>query len=396
LLFNRGDLYNMIDYDKPILNKNGEPLKIIEAAAHHCIRCIKKATALKKIGYEIHGIGDKAVYGQELYDTYSVWKNERQFKNIIALHIAQRADIISWDNEPDHPVTWIRDVIKEMNSQYHVKLVADLHDLDSVRRKENVIPKTERFMFNHADAFIYCSLPIQKMTNDLHVVNKPNIVLYSYCNDGIVEYDDSQIKNRKNMIYEGGINCPDDRTMNTVFPYRDLFPILQQLINQGNEVHAFPGNGDAYVKGQHTGVVLYPPTEYDKMMQKLIEFKWGILIFNNKNNTEPQVKYTLTNKAHEYLQAGLPSITCWCEESEKWIKKHGIGLVFSSIEEIGDCSSLEDKYIELMSNIYTKRKELVMENFIWRVENMYAGLLGVDTKGIPDKISNLSKLEYDE
>jgi len=28
----------MIDYTKPILNKEGEPLRILHAAAHHCIK----------------------------------------------------------------------------------------------------------------------------------------------------------------------------------------------------------------------------------------------------------------------------------------------------------------------------------------------------------------------
>ena len=54
----------MIDYNKPILNKEGKPLKLLEAASHFCIRCIKKSRALAKIGYEIHGLGEKIAYGK--------------------------------------------------------------------------------------------------------------------------------------------------------------------------------------------------------------------------------------------------------------------------------------------------------------------------------------------
>ena len=47
-----------------------------------------------------------------------------------------------------------------------------------------------------------------------------------------------------------------------------------------------------------------------------------------------------------------------------------------------------------MENIKVKRKELVMENYIWRLENLYAGLLGVKKKNIPENIKKLSIFEY--
>jgi hypothetical protein len=49
-----------------------------------------------------------------------------------------------------------------------------------------------------------------------------------------------------------------------------------------------------------------------------------------------------------------------------------------------------------MSNIKTKRKELVMENFSWRLENLYAEILGVEKKGIPDKIKEINIFEFGE
>jgi hypothetical protein len=182
--------------------------------------------------------------------------------------------------------------------------------------------------------------------------------------------------------------------MNTAYPYRNIFPIMKQLVAQGNEVHAYLGNSDAYLKGQGMGVVLHPPTDYDEMMKALTKFKWGLLIFNNKDNTEPQVRYTLTNKAQEYLQAGVPSLACWCEETEKWVRKHNIGLTFNDINEIGDCSEFEDRYEELFLNIAKKKKDLVMENFIYKVENLYSELLGLNKKGVPDRIKELNELEY--
>lgn len=385
----------MIDYEKPILDKRGNPLKIWMIGKHHCIRCVKKARALMKRGYEVHGMGDKVVYGTEDYKTYHIWKNEQQFKEEIKLAINSGTSILEWNNEPDAPAKWIREVIDDMGKQNEVKLVSDLHDIDSVRRKEGIIPIPERELFNSSDGLMYVSLPTQRISNKLHTVTKPNIVLHAYCNEGIIEYDESKIPERRDaMVYEGGVNPIDNQEINMIYPYRNLFPIMRQLIAQGNEVHAFVGNSDAYMSGQNTGVILYPPTKYDKMMKELIKFKWGLLIFNNKGNTEPQVTNTMTNKMFEYSVCGLPSIAGWCAESERYVNHWKIGMTFDSIEDIGDGSKLDEKYPELMENLKNFNNKVFMENFIVRSENLYAHLLGVEKKGLPDRILNLHRFEY--
>ena len=377
------------------LTIDGKPLKIALTAKHHCIRVIKRARALKKLGYEMYGLGNVIPYGADEYEVYSVWKSEQQFKNTIKSFINLGCSIIDYSTEPDTPAIWIREVINSMGMQDKVKLIVDCHDLDSIRRLERILTIDERLMLNAADGIIYVSLPIQEITNDLHTITKPNICLYSYCNEGIIEYDGGEITTRKNaLVYEGGVNALGSKEINEIYPYRNLFPIFKELVAYGNEVHAIVGNSDAFISGQNTGVVLYEPMPYDRMMKKLTEFKWGILIFNNEGDTEPQVRLTLTNKAQEFLLAGLPSLTCWCKESEKWVDKHKIGLVFNHINEIGNCSKFNDRYMELMENIKIKRKELVMENYIWRLEALYADVLGLKGKKIPSKIRKLSEFEY--
>jgi len=382
----------MIDYTKPILDKNNNPIKIAQLGSHFCIRVIKKSRALKKLGYKIYGAGDKVAYGTEEYDTYFVWQNQKQLEETVKFLINSGVSIIEWNNEPDWPAKIIRDVINGMGKQDDVKLIVDLHDLDSIRR--HVIPLPERDMFNAADGLIYVSKPIQSKTNELHKVSIPNTVLYSYCNEGIVKYNEGDIPKRKGIIYEGGANPPNDDLANREFAYRNLYDIIHKLVEMGNETYMFCGNITAYQTYQDIGAILFPPTEYTKMMEQLVKFKYGILIFNNEDGKKDQVNFTLTNKAQEYLQAGLPSLACWCKESEEWIKKHGIGFVFDHVDKIGNCSQLENQYLEVMNNIKQKKQELVMENFIWRLENLYAEVLGVNKKGIPDSIKQLSKFEY--
>ena len=75
----------------------------------------------------------------------------------------------------------------------------------------------------------------------------------------------------------------------------------------------------------------------------------------------------------------------------------GIVEVFcftEDIEDIGNCSQLEADYINKIETVKQKRYELVFENQIWRSENLYASLLGLEKKGIPDNIKAYSEFEY--
>jgi hypothetical protein len=340
--------------------------------------------ALKKVGYRVDGLANMASYGSQDFDSFHFFHDERQFKNCL-YDIKDKYDIIEYDNEPDQPVKWIKEVVGDTK-----KIIVDLHDLDSIRRE--FIPIPEQEMFNVADGLIYVSKPIQKIENVLHRVTIPNTVLYPYCNEGIVEYDVDAP--RKGLVYEGGANPPDDKQLNTLFAYRSLYDIMKKLVEMGNETHMFCGNVSAYKTYQDIGAVIYPPTDYDKMMKELTKFKYGILIFNNEDGKNRQVSLTTANKLWESQMAGLPILACWCKEMEEIVKKHKIGFVFNHIDEIGDCSSFENKYKEVYENIQVKRKELVMENFIVRYENLIADVLGIERKGIPKHIQKLHTFEY--
>lgn len=388
----------MIDYTKPIVDENSEPLKIGVLAKHHCIRCYRNAESLVNKGYTVYGNGNRESYGNEIYKTYFVWKNKKQFQESVKMMIDAGVRIIEWNNEPDAPAVWAREVINSMGMKDKVKLVSNLHDLDLIRK--GFITVDERKMFNVSDALVYVSKPIQKLTNEMHTVSIPNIVLYNYPTQSMmdsVEIDWENAENRRGIVYEGGVNPlgnePYMIEMNNVFKYRNLFPLFVQLISQGNEIHAFIGNADAYQTGQSTGVVLYPPTKFDKLLKELVKFKYNLIVFNNKEKTENQVNYTTANKQWDGLCAGLPSLTCYCNEIEKYTLKHNIGWRFDDLTDIGNCSHLTD-YKEKLESVRQKRKELIFERQIWRVENLYAGLLGLERKGVPEDIRKQAVFEY--
>jgi len=200
------------------------------------------------------------------------------------------------------------------------------------------------------------------------------------------------------LVYEGGVNAIDDSPqsveINRVFSYRNLFHLFKQLVEQGNEVHVHPGNLDAFQTGQNTGCVLYKPMPFDKLLSRISEYKYNLLVFNNEGGTENQVNYTTPNKLWDGLCSGLPSIACYCEETEKYVEKHGIGWRFNSLKDVRDCSHLEDDYKNKLNRVLEKRKELVFENQIVISENLYAELLNVTKKQMPSNIRKQLEFEY--
>ena len=384
----------MKEYKSLITNKDGQPLRILQVAKHCCIRVMRISESLQSVGYKVDGLVNKIAYNTELFDRLGFWHNEKQFKAHLSA-FKGKYDVVEIHNEPDDMVRWTREVLGDS-----VKIIHNAHDIDNIRR--GLIPIPERFAFINCDAVIYVSEPIQTICNKLHTVQVPTIILYNYPTQSMIDntkVDWENIDKRpQTLVYEGGVNpigdSPEIQQMNKIFKYRNLFPIFQQLIMQGNEVHAYPGNSDAYTTGQHTGVVLHPPTRFDVLLQELTQFKYNLLTFNNEDKKQDQVNYTTPNKLWDGLAAGLPSIACWCEETEKYVKKHDIGWRFKSIKDIGNCSQIDPEYAEKIKSVRRKREELIFEKQVCLLENLYAEILGVEKKDIPLDLQKQLAFEY--
>jgi len=382
-----------MNYTSLIKNNRGAPLKILMVGKHTCIRVIRETQALKSIGYEVDLLTNKLSYGTEVFNQIGFWHSQEQFYNFLTER-RSKYDIIEVHNEPDFMLIWAKEIVR---GNRKTKVIHNAHDVDNIRRK--FIPLEERMAFKEADGIIYVSEPIKGICDRLHSITVPSMVLYNYPTQSMVDSVNMSFGEKsKTLVYEGGVNpigdAPHIVEMNKVFKYRDLFPIFKQLIEMGNEVHVYPGNADAFNTGQYTGVILHPPTMFDKLLVEIAQFKYNLCIFNNEDGKEDQVNYTTPNKLWDGLCAGLPTIGCYCKETEKYIDKHKIGWTFSNIEDIKDCSDLDESYLGIINNVEDKRKELVFERQVWRLENFYAKLLNVEGKKVPVDIKKQAEFEY--
>jgi hypothetical protein len=345
--------------------KNGEPIRILHIGHHFCIRNVKQCRALKKKGYQVDALTNRIAYGTPSYDRIMFYHNVEQYRAILE-DVKDWYDIIQVANEPD----WMLVVAHNVGCK---NLVHDCHDLDSVRL--NMANLDEIRVFQKADAAIFVSKPIEKFAKDLYNHDMPTAVLYHFCNDDIIEEYPPEDHGRSGIVYEGGANPPWQEEQ-TPFKYRSLYRHMRKLVEMGNELHMYIGNIDGFEAYQDIGAFVRPPTHYDQMMNEMLNYKWGALIFNNEGLDQPQTNLTTMNKAYEYIMCGLPILAVGAPEQVRVLEKYGVVLEFEKTEDIGNVDqNFGAKYAELKANVDKARKVLTMERHINIIENLYNKVL---------------------
>ena len=348
------------------MTDNGK-IKIGYTSMHCCIRVIKIMRALQKTGkYEVHGVASQASYGTEFFNTFSFYHTNRQFEATVAR--MQDMDIWIHANEPNHQVNRIRKVLPDS------KIILDGHDFDSIR--VGYIPLDEMRAITNCDGVIFVSEGVKDFMLALHrdqLNGKKTIVLTHYCNDEFVPRETPPVHQRHGLVYEGGAQSPPYE--HKAFAYRHLYPVFQQMVNQGHEVHLMFGNIDATRNYSNIGAFVYEPQMYPDLMQKLMGMKWGMILFNNPKRDQQQVNLTLCNKMFEYFACGLPVIVYGAPATEEWIKKNGGGLVFDKLEDITP-QILEEKYAEKRAEVDKIRESLTMEKHIGILDQMIKEMIG--------------------
>jgi hypothetical protein len=345
--------------------KENKKIKICYVSWHCCIRVIKLSKALMKTGkYEIHCVANQVSYGTDMFDKFSFYHNKTQLANVIR---DSNADIFIFANEPNWPLNLIREIKPD------AKIILDAHDLDSIR--QGIIPLDEFKAITNCNGILFVSKEVQEYILDLHkdqLKDKPTAVLEHYCNEEWHKMPMPSAEQRSGLVYEGGAESPPYK--NKQFQYRHLYPVLQQLVNQGNEVHVIPGNADAHTTYSNIACFVYMPKVYPKLMEALRTKKYGLCVFNNPKLDQMQVNLTRTNKEQEYLSCGLPVIVCGAPATAKYIKENELGLAFDRLEDITP-EVLEAEYPRLKANVDRIMPSLIMEKHIHILEKLIQDVL---------------------
>jgi len=341
-------------------------IKIFWTSEHCCIRVIKLATSLMKTGrYEIHHMARQPSFGTWHFDRFSMYHTKRQFENMVK---SVDADLWIHSNEPNWQLNKIR------QHKPDAKIILDAHDLDGIRI--GMISISEQRALTNADAVLFPSVGCRDYTvEDLHkdqLRGKPVAVIEHYCNEEYLKEDGLPASERRGLVYQGGAASPPYNT--PLYRYRQLYDIFKYIVGQGHEVHLIFGNDDATVTYANIGAYVHPAMKYDKLMAELRKRKWGMVVFNNADESQMQVNLTRTNKEQEYLMSGMPIIVFGAPATAEYVLDNKVGLVFKDLRQLTP-EILEKNYPALKQNVEELRPTLTMESHIHRLEQLIQEIL---------------------
>lgn len=323
-------------------------------ANHFCIRAMKQAIALKKLGHTIYGIGFKRPQFFEKLDLYvrcGAVDNLREAIKIIDRH----TDIYYVHTEPYWMVWVIREVSKK-------PILLDMHDSMQWRMPTKFEWRSaeERAAINMVDGLVFPSNSCKQLTP----TNKPNTVLYPYVNKEHIIYLPSEWVG--GVAYEGRADMLKASKYMNYCKYHDLVKEFQKIQLPFYIYSIWTSN--AHIK-EYKGAYTVPTQEYANLIKKLTCHDWGIV--GNITKTK-EWNVAMPNKLFEYLAAGIPIVALNAKECSKFLKKHKVGITVKSLEELKE---RWDERKELQKRVLKIRNQFTMEKNIKPVEDLCKTLL---------------------
>jgi len=335
-------------------------MKICMVSMHCCIRVFKEARALKERGHEVHCLAMKESMGWNMYDSYSLFMDEKNCGQLIRMYDRMGIDVFHVHNEPDHLVGWVR--------KYTDKpIVFDCHDLQSLRAMSPPEPY-EIQSFAQADAVVHVSKSVQKLSEVYHP-NQKSIVLKSYVNrEFIPPTEKIQDRCKSSVIYQGGVS--DHPGSGRFKNYRYLMPMVKAFHHFGHDVHIFAATSVNTAEYMQNGAIMSGPYPYPAMIRALKLYGLG---FVGACIDVPIMEAALPNKLFEYMVNGIVPVVMFGKEAADLVQEYDCGIILGK-----DFDDLPDRLKDVekkRSNLMKIHMNFVMEDQINILEELYHDLV---------------------
>jgi glycosyltransferase involved in cell wall biosynthesis len=347
-------------------------MKIAAVSSHNCIRLHKISLPLLDMGHNVHLIARKFVGFSELYRTFSLYSDINQCTESIKLH--SDADIFHCHNEP----SWFVSAIKELFP--YKPVILDVHDTYLTRTTDKEYQESmskglphvrvtteERNNFQLADGLVFVSDEVRDATMSEFNLTCPNIVLPSYVPLNLYQYHTKEWMG--GLVYEGRVTISEeykDKNLNTGAEYCDYSEVSKEAKRVGIDFHLYAGReDDAFKKIYDEEAFVHPGYSYRDLLRQISRHDWGLV---GNLIDSPQWQQTLPNKMFDYLAAGVPSVCINASASSKIAERYGFGITVKSLDELAGRWS---EHRECRNNLFKIRRELSMENNIYKLLDLY-------------------------
>ena len=348
-------------------------MRVLFLQQQPCTRAFKYAAALStagsarpRLGFAYRGLTLSSLYGSgdELFEGW--WRMDGSPPAALRTALAEfRPDVIHSHNLPDTLTVLALEL-----TGGRVPVIHDVHDFQSLRSTpyEDGFPEPEDPLGLERRAVEGCAALVTVSDELLAEIGArhrlpsrtlvlPNYALRRYLPESVITERAPDRPPR--LVYQG--------TLSTNGGHYDLRGLFAAIIEQGVELHVYPGRP---VEGyERLGIHLHETLPPSDLLRELPLYDLGWAGFDDGLNAA-HLDTALPNKVFEYLGCGLPVVTLRHRALSRFLAERGLGISLASVDDLA--RELETADLpELRRRVAAARLEFTFESKVGEILDLY-------------------------
>ncbi len=309
-------------------------------------------------------------YGDIYFEKFIKMDLKNLEKSINEIVSGYHIDLIHSQNAPDFLTVAAIRAVKD------VPIIHDNQDAISLRKTPyypgadmNKQLNDEQIANECCDARIHVTEELKAYVEKKYG-RKMDVVFYNYVSESLMPSSFKEKLSDKDgqvhIVYEGTLASLQG-------DHYDLKSIFKAIASHSMNIHIYDSHSnDDYRRLAETDDFIHYHGHLDPrdLLDELTQYDFGWAGFNVAMN-KPHMDVALPNKAFEYIACCLPILSYPHKAQKKFIKEHGVGLVFEGIDEIPKMLTNTEALNEIRKSVLKKRFEFTVERNIRKITNFY-------------------------
>lgn len=336
-------------------------LRILFLEPQPCIRALKYAYALRSalgtrlslcLGYTRYSLDRIYGYGDEYFDQLVKLDPDALDQGIRGLTNDFEPMLIHSHNAPNTLTLSAITVAEE------TPIIHDVHEVLSIHNSgfeadddADILSKyceEERRANEKSDGRIYPTDGIRAYIQHHYDVDAENdLVFPNYVSESVMPQHFREKRSTRDgdvhIVYIGCITSVVDGS------HYDLRKIFKAIASHGMHIHIYPTSNLITLSNETYGrlaesnqyIHLHSHLDHQTLLKEITQYDFGWTGFNGSENKR-HLDIALPNKVMEYVASGLPVLAFPHRTIQQFIETHGVGLVFSDIDELEAVVKNED------------------------------------------------------
>jgi len=334
-------------------------------------------------GHAGYSLSELYGFGEGYFDKFLTLSTERVDRCISEIVGKYEPHIIHSHNAPD---TF---TVKAINAVEDVPVIHDVHEVLSVHKSgffgtddEEDLQKynwEERKACEESDGQIYATGGIKEYIQDQYNVNdQNNIVFHNYASAlAMPEHFKRKLSAEDGDTHIVYIGCITSVVEGSHYELRGIF---REIARHKLHIHIYPTtdsitrSNETYQKlASHNPYIhCHSHLNFKELLYEITQYDFGWAGYNNSMNGQ-HLDIAIQNKIFDYISSGLPVIAFPHETLQKFLERHGVGLIIKNVNELpqlikeADVSSLKKRTLDARNRLTVEHNIPKLLDFYMRV-----------------------------